>query len=305
MRAGPRLTLERACVYAGTYGQHESFDTTLVVRNEGDAELTLGDVTTNCICITVKARSDRIKPGATTELRVRAETADFLGRMRREIRIASNDPSAPVTRAVLEFDVVRAIALDSPRLHLGVVRPGERITRDLAVRLRGVERVRWLYAVARDPALQVRLPSGYSTTEQPGRVQVVVRIPERVGPFHTSATIHTDHPDPPKLTVSITAYVSRDVTVSAPLIDMARFARSGDVAATLDVRCAEGTRIQTVSLTTDGLRVTRETTGPNTTLRIRPTRRLDLGTFATVLRIETAGREEQTIQIPITGTVVD
>ena len=36
VRAGPRLALERACVYAGTYGQDETFATTLIVRNQGD-----------------------------------------------------------------------------------------------------------------------------------------------------------------------------------------------------------------------------------------------------------------------------
>lgn len=79
-----------------------------VVRNFGDAELVIENVTTTCGCAAAIAAKTRLEPGGSTPMRVTFETRSYVGRVQREVLIRSNDPGQPTLVVKLSATVEKA-----------------------------------------------------------------------------------------------------------------------------------------------------------------------------------------------------
>lgn len=308
-RSAPRIALEQVYTFAGAHLRHETFTLEIPVRNTGDEPLDIKSVTTDCGCVSARAVQTVLPPGKASDLVVTVETRDFKGRVRRTVRIRSNDPDKPMAHAVIEYDVTGPLTIP-PRVNLGVVRPGQRLVKRIPVTFRGEGHVRLLGARADNPGVQVRLPEKEPEKElragkKPVELTVTVNVPEKVGPFRSKVKIRTDREGQPELTTTITGLISNDVTVSTGTLDLGTITGLDSAEAVLEIACEPQTQIKAVTTTSKALQVwCEDTAASGMRIRVKPTHRMRIGTLSASVRIETTGRETQTIHIPVTATVV-
>jgi hypothetical protein len=109
-KTGPRIRVEPASFDFGRALQNKTLEKAFTVKNYGDAELVLENVTTTCGCTVVEAGASALKPGASTSLRVTFETRTARGRVERSVLIKSNDAETPLLEVKLQATVQSAAA---------------------------------------------------------------------------------------------------------------------------------------------------------------------------------------------------
>jgi hypothetical protein len=66
------------------------------LRNFGDAELVIEDISTTCGCTAALTADSKVPPGGSTQLRVALETRSYTGKVERQVLVKSNDPKTPI-----------------------------------------------------------------------------------------------------------------------------------------------------------------------------------------------------------------
>lgn len=103
---GPRISVEPPSFDFGRAVQHKTLEKEFSVRNFGTQDLVIESVSTTCGCTVADSYGKVIKPGGSTQLRVRLETRDYSGRVERRVLIRTNDPVASLTELKVEATVV-------------------------------------------------------------------------------------------------------------------------------------------------------------------------------------------------------
>ncbi|HEY3119120.1 MAG TPA: DUF1573 domain-containing protein [Vicinamibacteria bacterium] len=104
-QAAPRLAVEPPGFAFGRVLANRIVHKQFVVRNWGDADLTIEKISTSCGCTAALADAHVIKPGRSTVLRVTVDTRRDLGPVVRSIVLKTNDPAKPLTELKLELTV--------------------------------------------------------------------------------------------------------------------------------------------------------------------------------------------------------
>jgi len=105
---GPRISVEPASFDFGRAVQHKTLEKEFSIRNFGSDDLLIESVATTCGCTVADSYGKVIKPGGSTQLRVRLETRDYVGRVERRVLVRSNDPVTSLTELTVEATVVAA-----------------------------------------------------------------------------------------------------------------------------------------------------------------------------------------------------
>ena len=103
---GPRISVEPASFDFGRAVPRKTLEKEFSIRNFGSEDLLIESVSTTCGCTVADSYGKVIKPGGSTQLRVRLETRDYSGRVERRVLIRSNDPVASLTELKVEVTVV-------------------------------------------------------------------------------------------------------------------------------------------------------------------------------------------------------
>lgn len=90
--ADPRVVLQPPAWDFGQVWQDEQQETTLVVRNEGDAELVISEVRTTCGCTVAQPERKNVPPGQSTTVKVRFDTHGKQGEVTSKVILLTNDP---------------------------------------------------------------------------------------------------------------------------------------------------------------------------------------------------------------------
>lgn len=90
----------------GTVRQHRALHKEFTLRNDGDAELAIREVATDCGCAVAELARERLGPGESVALRVTLQLRNERGRVERRVLIRSNDASRPVYTLRLVATVV-------------------------------------------------------------------------------------------------------------------------------------------------------------------------------------------------------
>jgi hypothetical protein len=98
--------VEPASFDFGRAQQNRKLQKEFSIRNFGDADLEIRDVSTTCGCTAALMDSTTVKPGGTTPLRVSLETRTYRGRLVRSVLVRSNDPERPVLELRVEVEVL-------------------------------------------------------------------------------------------------------------------------------------------------------------------------------------------------------
>jgi Protein of unknown function (DUF1573) len=106
----PKISVEPASFDFGKALQAKTLEKQFSIRNYGDADLVIGQITTTCGCTAALLDDGQkvIKPGSSGQLRVRLETRDYSGRVVRSVLVRSNDPAKNVLEVKVEATVQAA-----------------------------------------------------------------------------------------------------------------------------------------------------------------------------------------------------
>ncbi len=104
----PNVMVDEAFYDFGRIGAKDVVTRTFVVRNDGDAPLTISRAYTTCGCTTAEVSADVIPPGkaVTVEFRFDAGFHDSAGQtVRRGVILENNDPDQPQTELWVQAEV--------------------------------------------------------------------------------------------------------------------------------------------------------------------------------------------------------
>jgi hypothetical protein len=103
----PRIAVEPTVFDFGRAQQEKTLEKEFTVRNLGNEDLVIENVSTTCGCTVAEGYSKVIKPGASTPMRVKLQTRTNVGRLSRSVLIKSNDPSGRPLELKIEATVER------------------------------------------------------------------------------------------------------------------------------------------------------------------------------------------------------
>ena len=103
----PRIVVEPTVFDFGKAQQEKTLEKEFTVRNLGNEDLVIENVSTTCGCTVAEGYSKVIKPGSSTPLRVKLQTRTSFGRLSRSVLIKSNDPSGRPLELKVEATVER------------------------------------------------------------------------------------------------------------------------------------------------------------------------------------------------------
>jgi hypothetical protein len=104
----PRIRVEPAGFDFGKALPGKTLRKEFTLKNFGDAELVIDKVTTTCGCTAALTADNKLKPGASTVLRVTLETRTYTGKLERYVLVRSNDPTTPLVQVKVSATVEAA-----------------------------------------------------------------------------------------------------------------------------------------------------------------------------------------------------
>jgi hypothetical protein len=185
-----------------------------VIRNDGDAPLTISKVLPGCGCTTARMSTDIIAPGQQGVLSATVSLKLQKGAQRKEIVLASNDPKNPRTVVYLVGTATYPFSITPERLAFGPVdaHAGASRTIDLASGPKG-KPIRVTALEVGDPnsvlAALEEVVAGESY-----RIRVTLKPPLSPGDFQSFVRVRTDNKNVPLVGVAITATVAGELAVA-------------------------------------------------------------------------------------------
>lgn len=80
-------------------------ETTLTLKNDGDAPLTIAKIKTPCGCTTTKIKDQVLQPGESAAVPVTIRTARLKGNYDKTLHVLSDDPDSPKTPVRIQFEI--------------------------------------------------------------------------------------------------------------------------------------------------------------------------------------------------------
>jgi len=94
--SAPRISVDPEAFDFGKAQPGKTLRKEFTLANYGAALLVIENVSTTCGCTAALASDTKLKPGASTQLRVTLETRSYSGRVERQVLVRSNDPKTPL-----------------------------------------------------------------------------------------------------------------------------------------------------------------------------------------------------------------
>ena len=102
---GPRIGVEPESFDFGKALQNKTLTKEFSLRNFGNEDLVISEVTTTCGCTVADLTTKTLKPGASTPLTVKLDTRSNQGKLERQVSIVSNDPQKKTLMIKVMADV--------------------------------------------------------------------------------------------------------------------------------------------------------------------------------------------------------
>jgi hypothetical protein len=93
---GPRIGVEPAAFDFGKTVQNKTLSKEFSIKNYGNQDLVIENVSTTCGCTVAEGYARTIKPGGSTPMRVSLETRASRGKIERQILVRSNDAATTI-----------------------------------------------------------------------------------------------------------------------------------------------------------------------------------------------------------------
>lgn len=120
----PTVVIEDNVYHFGTMEPFERRIHTFVVRNDGDAPLTLKAGASSCKCTLGEVENGIIEPGKQSTVRLTWRSGLGNKEFAHEAEVLTNDPKNPIVVCRVEGKIVSRLVADPPQFSLTGIRPG-------------------------------------------------------------------------------------------------------------------------------------------------------------------------------------
>ncbi|HEX8960661.1 MAG TPA: DUF1573 domain-containing protein [Geobacteraceae bacterium] len=201
--AAPQIAADRPVYDFGSVSQGTKVEHTFVIRNRGDAPLTIKAVHPACGCTAVATSATVIAPGKAGEIRTAFNSANYAGAVTKTVAVQSNDPKTPSAILTLRGTVVEEVQFAPRQLNLGQLRTGTTKKASITVTNRGKKPLR-LTAV-RSTMSQVAATVEKKLLKPGESGALLVTITPRRGDRLLSGyvSVSTDSPTKPEISVPV------------------------------------------------------------------------------------------------------
>jgi len=154
----PRLEVSTSNWNFGEKWSGEKAETTVTLRNAGDAPLKIDRVKSSCGCTVAALQKKVLEPGEAEELRISYDTRTQKETVSQKVEIHSNDPASPVTAITVTGVVRPVVRMNPPRaLNFGPITRTEQVARTVDLECTYTEPVRLELEALRSDAFEARL----------------------------------------------------------------------------------------------------------------------------------------------------
>ncbi|MCL4837426.1 MAG: DUF1573 domain-containing protein [Thermoanaerobaculia bacterium] len=298
---------------AGAVAKGERLTTDFVIRNEGDADLELLEVTPACGC-TVAEFDKRIPPGGAGKVHAELDTTGFSGPIAKGITVLTNDPANPRLQLTIQAKVeARLRAQPGYARYIYVQGHGEAAIAqtvwavdfpDFQV-LEVVSPYPFLTVTFREATEPERLPEA---TGRQWRVVTTLQPDAPVGALTEPVRIRTNHPRESVLSLPISGFVRPLFAATPAVIDFGEteLAEQKVLAVALVNFGADPVEITGVESSVPGIDGSVEVVQAGHRFAVRLVLKPELakGAVHGVVRVRTTSARQPVFEIPVKGTVL-
>lgn len=135
--AAPQVAIDRPTHDFGSISQGKKLEHTFVIKNKGDAPLTIRSVRPACGCTAITTSASVIAPGKTGEIKATFDTTNYSGAVRKTVSVDTDDPKVPSSLLYLKGTIIEEVQINPRQLNLGQVRVGTTKKASLTVTNKG------------------------------------------------------------------------------------------------------------------------------------------------------------------------
>jgi hypothetical protein len=217
------LTHEFGAMSTQKEGKHK-----WIVRNRGEGDLELWLDGSSCVCTIAKLKKEGAKevlpPGQSTEVELEWKTKDMVGEFSKNATIGTNDPSRPQFRLNVHGLVHNPVViLPEPQegvVNVGVLSSDETRSFTLAVFSPERPELKLTKLVSSKPDVIVTRivplsPADCAKLQTKGGLRLVIEFKPGMplGTFREELIIETDHPDSPKVLLTLAGSATGPISV--------------------------------------------------------------------------------------------
>ena len=111
----PVIAIEKHIFHGGSIVEGDKINHIFKIKNRGEQQLCLTEITTDCSCTTVNSDLN-ILPGKSGDLKVTYDTAGGAGETFKRITVHSNDPKNPITVLEIGANILKRISIKPDRI---------------------------------------------------------------------------------------------------------------------------------------------------------------------------------------------
>lgn len=220
----PRVVVPETEHDFGRMDASETGEYSFVVRNRGDAPLTLEGGDTTCRCTVSEIAHPRVPPGGETTVTLAWRFDDRLGPFEQRAYIDTNDSDQPRVALTVRGEITRALRADPDALALGSLLPDQPKTAEVHLLAYGDEPLEVVEAAPSDTAaarffaVEVQpLPPQFlqedGTATSGAMLALTVKPGLPPGGFRQTIRVRTNLPAAPELEIPVYGTVTSDLSV--------------------------------------------------------------------------------------------
>ena len=204
----------------GPVGQEQELETTFEYWNDGDTKIEDIRAIGDCGCYGVTLTHKELEPGQRGTVSLKFRTLMFNGNMNKTLKILSGKGVYNPIKIKLRVQVIAGVVVYPGRLWFGDVLTGSSPSLTTYVKWHAEAGKPFLVTGVEVPGHEFEIKKEpYSQGEWQGTaVTLGFKKPPKLGMFSATALIRTDHPDYPRISLPVTAYVTGKVWVQTRTI---------------------------------------------------------------------------------------
>lgn len=201
--AEPKLVVTEPVHNFGALVQGEKFNHIFHIKNSGDSPLTIHKVNASCGCTAAHASSPVIQPGKTGEIKVTFDSANFTGKVTKNVVIDTNDPKTPEFTLALTGTINEEIHITPRQLNLGQIKAGSGTTTTITLTNKSNRPLRILSAKAQITQITAEVKKNHLKPGESGTIEVTITPKPTDRMLSGYLTIATDSPKKGEFVVPI------------------------------------------------------------------------------------------------------
>lgn len=204
----PELVVDQPVFDFGTILQGKKVEHVFILKNKGNAPLSIKKTNTSCGCTVAVVSSPVIQPGKSGEIKTTFDSTNFTGKVNKSVSVESDDPQKPVFTLTVKGTVAEEIVISPRQVNFGKFKAGTVPEQTLTVENKGSKKVSFSDVKSSIPQITVTLSKNALSPSESGTIRI--KATPRTGDRFLSGyvSMKTSNPNKPLITLPVYGTVS-------------------------------------------------------------------------------------------------